>query len=93
MQVPKPRHTPVADDVATVKALNTPKKVAEGLGFAQKGTGETPHLVCALETRSTDGKASILLQLLQQEDNKSLGANDFAQEIAAGVVTFSITAT
>jgi hypothetical protein len=42
-------HTPVersstgADSLQTKTALAAPKKVAEGLGSAQKGTGETPN--------------------------------------------------
>ena len=40
--VPKPKATSVADDVATKTALSAPKKQAEGLGLAQKGTGEKP---------------------------------------------------
>jgi hypothetical protein len=59
--VPKPRHTPVADDVATKSALSTPKKVAEGLGFAQKGTGETPHLVCQDSGKALGGSLCSLL--------------------------------
>eukprot|EP01084_Bolivina_argentea_P071705 130288_1 len=41
-------HTPVdrsstsADSVAVSKAVNAPKKVAEGLSQVQKGTGEVP---------------------------------------------------
>ncbi len=41
-------HTPVdrastsADSVAVQKAVNAPKKVAEGLAQVQKGTGEKP---------------------------------------------------
>eukprot|EP00128_Syssomonas_multiformis_P010358 Colp12_sorted_trinity150504_noHs@3834 len=42
--VPKPTHTQVADDVKTQHALHTPKKTAEGLGTAQKGTGEKPSV-------------------------------------------------
>jgi len=30
--------------MVTKNALNAPKKVAEGLGTAQKGTGETPNV-------------------------------------------------
>jgi len=43
-------HTPVersstgSDGMATQNALKAPKKVAEGLGTAQKGTGETPNV-------------------------------------------------
>ena len=43
-------HTPVdrsstgSDSVQTKTALQAPKKVAEGLGTAQKGTGETPNV-------------------------------------------------
>jgi len=43
-------HTPVersstgADSLQTKTALSAPKKVAEGLGTAQKGTGETPNV-------------------------------------------------
>jgi len=43
-------HTPVertatgADSVTTKTALNAPKKASEGLGTAQKGTGETPNV-------------------------------------------------
>merc|ERR1712032_608503 len=38
--VPKPSATAVADDFKVKSALNAPKKTAEGLGKAQKGTGD-----------------------------------------------------
>jgi len=47
-------HTPVdrsstgSDSLQTKTALAAPKKVAEGLGTAQKGTGETPN--CGLDS-------------------------------------------
>eukprot|EP01099_Mayorella_cantabrigiensis_P008343 TRINITY_DN7844_c0_g1_i1.p1 TRINITY_DN7844_c0_g1~~TRINITY_DN7844_c0_g1_i1.p1 ORF type:complete len:159 (+),score=42.56 TRINITY_DN7844_c0_g1_i1:121-597(+) len=44
MHVPKPKATSVADSVATKNALAAPKKTAEGLGVAQKGTGEKPSV-------------------------------------------------
>jgi len=49
--VPKPKATSVADSVATKNALAAPKKTSEGLGHAQKGTGEKPNV--GLDTVST----------------------------------------
>jgi len=50
--VPKAKATAVADSVATRQALSAPKKAAEGLGTAQKGTGDRPSQVADMTTSS-----------------------------------------
>jgi len=42
--VPKAKATAVVDTVAMKQATNAPKRQAEGLGTAQKGTGEKPKV-------------------------------------------------
>ena len=42
--VPKAKATAVTDSVALKQATTVPKKVAEGLGNVQKGTGEKPKV-------------------------------------------------
>jgi len=48
---PKPNATAVTDSIAVKQALSAPKKSAEGLGHAQKGTGEKPNV--GVDTIST----------------------------------------
>jgi len=48
---PKPAATAVTDSIAVKQALAAPKKSAEGLGHAQKGTGEKPNV--GVDTIST----------------------------------------
>ncbi|KAF2072988.1 hypothetical protein CYY_005700 [Polysphondylium violaceum] len=44
VHTPKATATQVADSVAIKNALNAPKKTAEGLGNAQKGSGDKPTI-------------------------------------------------
>jgi len=44
VHTPKATATQVADSVAMKTALNAPKKTAEGLGNAQKGSGDKPTI-------------------------------------------------
>ena len=44
LHVPKARASSVADTIAIRQATSAPKRVAEGLGNVQKGTGEKPNV-------------------------------------------------
>ncbi|GAM19805.1 hypothetical protein SAMD00019534_029800 [Acytostelium subglobosum LB1] len=51
VHTPTQKATAVADSVAMKTALNAPKKVSEGLGTAQKGSGDKPSV--GLDSMST----------------------------------------
>eukprot|EP01135_Chromosphaera_perkinsii_P001216 Nk52_evm15s162 gene=Nk52_evmTU15s162 len=61
---PKFTHTQVADTVEMKNIKNAPKKVVEGLGQIQKGTGESPHI---------DGDAYSIKQAINVPKKKTEG--------------------
>eukprot|EP01099_Mayorella_cantabrigiensis_P006123 TRINITY_DN5065_c0_g1_i1.p1 TRINITY_DN5065_c0_g1~~TRINITY_DN5065_c0_g1_i1.p1 ORF type:complete len:166 (+),score=50.43 TRINITY_DN5065_c0_g1_i1:78-575(+) len=79
--VPKPKATAVADSVATKTALAAPKKTAEGLGLAQKGTGEKPTV--GLDSVSTQSALNAPKKTAEGLGNAQKGAGTGAAKLTA----------